>query len=245
MSSALTQDAERIQIARYFCSNAIRVKQHTFYYAPCVPFVSGFRNYFTEMTTMLRRRVPTTFGYLHWRSRSQRDLAAKSCPVHNIVIWSRIFNKCHRNDHHIETTCRAQNLGRYIEGQGHSMTLQQNRVWPITLFEVGFRKYILQKWSPYWDDVSGATFGSLPWKSRLQHDLAAKSCPAHNFVIWGRILQLLLTNYLSVSNTYTGSITRFRPALVSFERTSVYIIFIRNPRKLISPKRFIQNYRSI
>jgi hypothetical protein len=30
-------------------------------------------------------------------------------------------------------------FGRYLEGQGHSMTLQQNRVWPITLlFEVGF-----------------------------------------------------------------------------------------------------------
>jgi len=29
-------------------------------------------------------------------------------------------------------TCRAQHLGRYLEGQGHSMTLQQNRVRPIT-----------------------------------------------------------------------------------------------------------------
>jgi len=30
-------------------------------------------------------------------------------------------------------------LGRYLEGQGHSMTLHQNRVRPITLlFEVGF-----------------------------------------------------------------------------------------------------------
>ena len=37
-------------------------------------------------------------------------------------------------------TCRAQRLGRYLEGQGHSMTLQHNRVRSITsLFEVGFR----------------------------------------------------------------------------------------------------------
>jgi len=37
-------------------------------------------------------------------------------------------------------TCRAQHLGRYLEGQGHSMTLQQNRVQPITLlFEVRFQ----------------------------------------------------------------------------------------------------------
>jgi len=33
----------------------------------------------------------------------------------------------------------AQNLSRYLEGQGHSMTLKQNCVCPLTLlFEVGF-----------------------------------------------------------------------------------------------------------
>jgi len=33
----------------------------------------------------------------------------------------------------------AQNLGRYLEGQGHSVTLKQNHVRPITLlFKVGF-----------------------------------------------------------------------------------------------------------
>jgi len=31
----------------------------------------------------------------------------------------------HRNDHHVETTCRAQHLGRYLEGQGHSMTFSK------------------------------------------------------------------------------------------------------------------------
>jgi len=44
-------------------------------------------------------------------------------------------------------------FGLLPEGQGHSMTLRQNRVWPITLlFEVGF--YISQKWSRYWNDMS-------------------------------------------------------------------------------------------
>jgi hypothetical protein len=39
-------------------------------------------------------------------------------------------------------TCRAQHLGRYLEGQGHSMTLNKNRVQPITLlFEVGFYNF--------------------------------------------------------------------------------------------------------
>jgi len=33
----------------------------------------------------------------------------------------------------------AQKLGRYLEGQGHSMTLKQNHVQQITsLFKVGF-----------------------------------------------------------------------------------------------------------
>jgi len=93
------------------------------------------------------------------------------------------------------------NLGRYLEGQGHSMTLQQNRVWPITLlFKVGFKTFS-QKWSPFWDDVSRATFGSLPWRSRSQHDLAAKSCPAHNFFIWSRILKLFHRNDHHINTT--------------------------------------------
>ena len=42
-------------------------------------------------------------------------------------------------------TCRAQHLGRYLEGQVQSMTLQKNCVRPITLlFEVGFRNYFTE-----------------------------------------------------------------------------------------------------
>jgi len=51
-------------------------------------------------------------------------------------------------------------------------------------------KTISQKWSPYWDEVSSAIFGLLPWSLRSQHDHAAKLCPAHNFVIWSWILKL-------------------------------------------------------
>jgi hypothetical protein len=41
--------------------------------------------------------------------------------------------------------CRAQHLARYLKGQGHSMTLQQNRVRHITsLFEVGFYNYFTE-----------------------------------------------------------------------------------------------------
>jgi hypothetical protein len=41
--------------------------------------------------------------------------------------------------------CCVQHLGRYLEGQGHSMTLQQNRVQSITsLFEVGCNNYFTE-----------------------------------------------------------------------------------------------------
>jgi hypothetical protein len=41
--------------------------------------------------------------------------------------------------------CRAQHLGCYLEGQGHSMTLNKNRVRPITLlFKVGFYNYFTE-----------------------------------------------------------------------------------------------------
>jgi hypothetical protein len=70
---------------------------------------------------------------------SVRTYVPNSCPAHNFVSWSRILKIFHINDHHIETTCRTQHLGRYLEGQGHGMTLQHNHVRPITLlFEVGF-----------------------------------------------------------------------------------------------------------
>jgi hypothetical protein len=61
---------------------------------------------------------------------------------------------------------------------------------------------ISQKWSPYWYDMLWATLGSLPWRSRSQHDLAAKSCPAHNFVIWSLILQLFHRNDHRAETTY-------------------------------------------
>jgi len=127
-----------------------------------------------------------TFGSLPWRSRSQHDFAAKSCSAHNFVIWNRISKLFHRNDHHIETTCHVQHLGRYLEGQGHSMTLQQNRVRPMTLlFEARFQNSFTEM-----IPMSRATFGLLPWRPKSQHNLSAKSCQAYNFVIWNQILEL-------------------------------------------------------
>ena len=43
-------------------------------------------------------------------------------------------------------TCCAQHLGRFLKGQGHSMTLQQKRVRPINLlFAVGFYNYLTER----------------------------------------------------------------------------------------------------
>ena len=85
----------------------------------------------------------------------------------------------------------VQHLGRYLECQG--MTLKQNRVRPITLLNLKSEfKVISQKWSPCQDDVSRALFGLLPWRSRSQHDLEAKSCPTNNFFI-----QSLFKNYIT------------------------------------------------
>jgi len=85
------------------------------------------------------------FGSLRWRSMSQHDLAAKSCPPHNLFFLSLILKLFYRNYHYNKTTCHEQHLGRYLEGHGHCMTLQQNRVRLITLlFEVWFYNYFTE-----------------------------------------------------------------------------------------------------
>jgi len=71
-------------------------------------FEIGFYNYFIEMVTILGWHVARKFWSLPWRSRSQHDLDAKSCPAHNFVIWNPILKLFHRNDHHIETPRRKK-----------------------------------------------------------------------------------------------------------------------------------------
>jgi hypothetical protein len=133
------------------------------------------------------------FGSLPWRSRSQHDLAAKSCPVLNFVVWSRILQLFHRNDHHIETMCHTQHLGHYLEWN------VKVTAWPCSKIVFGLLLCYLksdittisQRWSPYWIAVSHATFGVLPWRSRSQHDLAALLCLAHNFFIWNYFTEMI------------------------------------------------------
>jgi len=78
---------------------------------------------------------------IFWGAYSHRVVCAyvpNSCPAHNFVIWSWILKLFHRNDHNIKTMCCAQHLGRYLEGQSHSMTMQQNRVRPINFFIISW-----------------------------------------------------------------------------------------------------------
>jgi len=61
-----------------------------------------------------------------------------SCQGHSMTFQQnsfrifRILQLFYRNDHYNETMCRVQHLGCYLEGQGHSMILQLNRIWPQT-----------------------------------------------------------------------------------------------------------------
>ena len=92
------------------------------------------------MITILRQYVASNIWVVSWRSRSQHDLEAKSCPPHNLVIWSLILKLFHRSDHHIKSPCREQHLGRYLEGQGHTKSFRS-----ITLlFEVRFYNYLTE-----------------------------------------------------------------------------------------------------
>jgi len=108
------------------------------------------------MITILRHCVASNI----WVPTLKVKVAAKLCLVHNFVIWSLILKLFHRYDHHIETLCRKQHLGCYLEGQGHSMTLQQKRVQPITLFEVVFYNFLTEmitilRWCPLFGFVRG------------------------------------------------------------------------------------------
>jgi len=97
------------------------------------------------MIIILRRRVTCKIWVATLKVKVTARPCSKSCPVHTFVIGCQISQLFHRNDHHIEMTCHAQHLGRFLEGQGHSMTLQQKCVWPITvLFKVGFYNYFTE-----------------------------------------------------------------------------------------------------
>jgi len=71
-----------------------------------------------------------------------------------------------------------------LQGQCHSATLQQNRVRPITsFFEVGFQNYFTEMITILRRSVA-RNICVPTFKVKAQLDLAAKSCSAHNFVIW-------------------------------------------------------------
>jgi len=134
---------------------------------------SWFKNYFTWMITILRWRVVCKFRLLPWRSRSQQDLTAKSCPAYNFIIWSRILHFFYINVHHIET-CRVIHFGRFLKVKVTAWPFSIIVSGPQLSFLKSYLKTISHEWSPCWDDVLRTTFGSLPWRSRSQYDLSAK-----------------------------------------------------------------------
>ena len=73
-----------------------------------------------------------------------------------------------------------QHFGCYIEGQGNSMTLQQNHVWPkILLFEVGFYNYFWQTTSLYPIPIREALPGSDRLLFRYKYVLRSSSTKQH------------------------------------------------------------------
>jgi len=155
---------------------------------------SDFTTISQKLSTYLDDVSHATFWSLPWRSRSQHDLEAKSCQAHNFVIWSGILKLFHRNNHHIKTTCHKQDLGRYLEGQGHSMTLQQNHVRPITwLFEVWFYNYFTEMITILRRHVAN-NIRVDTLKVKVTAWPCNKIVSGHNFVFWSRILQIFHRN---------------------------------------------------
>ena len=62
----------------------------------------------------------TRLSFLCPRSRSQSGQRSKSCFSNNSKTTEANLMKLHRNIEHNEKVCRAQELGLYAQGQGHS-----------------------------------------------------------------------------------------------------------------------------
>jgi len=167
----------------------------------------GFRNYVIEMITILRRRVTRNIRVATLKVKVTAWPCSKIVSTHIFVIWSRISKLFHRNDQHIETTCHTQHLGRYLAGQGHSMTLQQKRVWPKTLlFEVWFYNYFWQTTSlcpiPIWGELPGSD--RLLFTHRLN---VVESCEWYSKSISVYIYQLVPDPYHLWSAFFMGHVS--------------------------------------
>ena len=62
----------------------------------------------------------TRFRFLSPRSRLQSGQRSKSCLSNNSKTTEANLSKLHRKIEHNEKVCRAQELGSYAQGQGHS-----------------------------------------------------------------------------------------------------------------------------
>jgi hypothetical protein len=101
-----------------------------------------------------------TLGSLPWRSRSQHDLAAKSSPVHNFVIWGRILQLFHKNDHlYWDNVSRATFRSLPWRSRSQHDLAAKSSTW-LRYLKSDFTT-ISQKWSPYWDNVSRTTLGLI------------------------------------------------------------------------------------
>jgi hypothetical protein len=91
---------------------------------------------------------------------------------------------CHSKKRQYNTTCDIAIRHRNISRQNFHLDAQQ-----------------CDTTSRHFTKCRSATFGSLPWRSSLQHDLVTKACSAHNFVIWSCILKLFHRNDHHIETT--------------------------------------------
>ena len=166
-------------------------------------FEVRFYNFHTEMITILRWRV----GHNIWVATLKVKITAWPCS--KIVSGPKL---CYlKSDCTTVSQKWSAKLGWHVARNGLVATLKvEVTAWPCSKIVSGpllcYLKSdfttISQKWSPYWDYMSRATFWLLPWRSRSQHDLAEKWCPAHNFVIWSPILNLFYRNDHHIETPY-------------------------------------------
>jgi len=144
------------------------------------------------MITILRQLVARKFGSIPLRSRSQHDLAAKSCPAHNFFICSQILKQFTEMITILRRRVMCNILAATLQVKVTAWHFSKN----VLAHNINWRDFVI--WSQilqlfYIIDHHIDTMCRAQhfWRSRSHHDFSAYLCPAHNFVIWSPFLKFI------------------------------------------------------
>jgi len=120
----------------FLCIDCVTIRKSFFHFMPFCNLDLLFYwspTIFYAPQKIWRENIQCSRGLVRPSVHTSHSCPAHSCPASsypalNFIIWSQISKLFYRNDHHVETTCRTQHLGPYLEGHGHCATLQQNPV---------------------------------------------------------------------------------------------------------------------